>query len=182
MKNANIKDFVESAFDDLPEEPIIGLEDYIDREKENKLKKSKSICLWLKFFEEWFSILVSLKNVSVLGKKHPFFGTVLVPKEISAVQLLILLRDKLGEKITDETIASTKDIIAKRPKKESYIKYVRYKDYHGYLGSHRSGGFLPRIYGCNSIELILINLFEFYSTGKKINAFNGSLNDVIKKL
>lgn len=160
------------------ESTMKDMEDYCNREKETKLKKSKSISLWLKFFEEWFSIPVDLKSVFIFGGKLPGYNVVVVPKELSSTQCLVLLRDKLGIHISDEIIANAKDVAVARRKRETYLVPIQYKDQRGCLGNYFPDGILRRI-NCKPIELVLINLFEFYSTGKKINAFNGDPDRII---
>lgn len=171
------QDFLENEDDNLYSDSGFGfsdqvledLEDYCDGVQEQKLKKSKPISLWLKFFEEWFNISVDLRGVFVFDKRLPGDSVLLVPKEMSVTQCLILLKEKLGIDIGDEIISSAENVV--RRKKETYITYIQYKSYHGYLSSIR----------CKPLELVLINLFEFYSTGKKANTLSRDLNHIISK-
>jgi len=168
-KSESLNELMDCGFS---ESTMKDMEDYCNREKEMKLKKSKSILLWLKFYKEWFKMSVDLKNAFVFfGERLPGYGVVLIPRKLSVTQCLVLLRDKLGVSVGGEIIANAEDVPMVRRKKETYIVYVQYKDQHGYLGGYRHG-ILHRI-NCKPIELILINLFELYSTGKKIDAFNG---------
>lgn len=152
--------FTEEDFFEIPH-----LNFYLDRKRVERLKKSKVVSLWLKFFKDWFKISLEIKDIHIIDiDKNPGDPMVIVPKEINLSMCLEVVRERL--EIFDDGINKINE------SKVSFFKLRRKK------GTYLTYNTVPSR-NSTVIESLLLNLFSSY---KDISYDKRNIRYVLKYL